>query len=116
MGPLACHAPPGVQIPSGPQTPLPAFALGADQKAVVEHSRIPESGDHAGLLSVGGHRAILVARRRQSRPVGAFLRGLRWPLMSCGQRADIAAHVDAALLRDDWHKVKRLTTRELNQA
>ncbi|MEU7906848.1 hypothetical protein [Actinoplanes sp. NPDC049118] len=34
-------------------------------------------------------------------------------LMSCGQRADVAAYVNGALLRRDWQKVKRLTTREL---
>jgi hypothetical protein len=34
-------------------------------------------------------------------------------LMSCGQRADVAAYVNGELLRHDWPKVKRLTTREL---
>jgi len=34
-------------------------------------------------------------------------------LMSCGQRADVAAYVNGALLRRDWPNVKRLTTREL---
>lgn len=34
-------------------------------------------------------------------------------LMNCGQRADVAAYVNADLLRRDWPNVKRLTTREL---
>lgn len=34
-------------------------------------------------------------------------------LMSCGQRADVAAYIDGDLLRRDWPNVKRLTTREL---
>ena len=34
-------------------------------------------------------------------------------LMGCGQRADIATYVNAELLRQDWPKVKRLTTQEL---
>jgi hypothetical protein len=34
-------------------------------------------------------------------------------LMSCGQRADLAAYINGALLRHDWPNVKRLTTRDL---
>jgi hypothetical protein len=34
-------------------------------------------------------------------------------LMSCGQRADVAAYVNGELLCRDWPKVKRLTTGEL---
>jgi hypothetical protein len=34
-------------------------------------------------------------------------------LLDCGQRSDIASYVNAALLREDWPRLRRLTARRL---
>ena len=91
-------------------TPLPSRLIGAEK-------RIPEaldvlSGPDRGVvrlpvrLAWSGLTQFDVSDHRQRLT-------LYRTLLNCGQRQDIIAYVHADLLRRDWPRIRRLTSRQL---
>jgi len=91
-------------------TPLPSRLIGVAK-------RIPES---LSLLEGPGHgRVELPVRLAWSGPSDFDVADpkqrltLYTTLLDCGQRQDIIQYVNAELLRQDWPRIRRLTSRRL---